>query len=327
MEGINPRKMEVEESAESKPKWPSAAEARLSLTKAMDVLYCCSPEKRRKLAEGLLQDIEGVVQHPHRPDPYCPILELIAAALHGGNTSSTTTVCFEASSSTLYITSQARVIKDADLKLVPKILESIMKDNYSAFVKDFKIGKPQDARTAERRKTNAAANEKFVDVTLKNVWDSAGLKAMHAFALAEKITNFEAVNYTDLAITSDTKGNLHGEGRILRYLFMKYFDALDPSALREDLSLFKKAWRSFRNHIRAKSIFMGSSQGTCQDCAGFLNLLHVYHSGRREVVGHEGSDGWRDPLSMFVWMNRSEKFPIVPSLAVNALLICLTDDD
>ncbi len=281
--------------------------------------------------------------------PYCIALELIALLLHreaGGDNNSTTTVCFSAPNSTLYITSQKASIKEfpafreftADSSQIDSLqskdevpigmatAKTLMTNRFGGTKKSKDAGILDRLRAyAEKLKANQAnPSALFDDLDLteqsgKKEQKSNSSRRIIAEGFTENMKKLNPDFLIDLVGTKTTAGKiaavkvvsdldilakvnqkalsgLHGESRIMRFLYIKHYKTDDTKT---------------QDYLKTLKLYFGSSQGTCPECCQFLDGMGAAHGPMRQTKGSSAeanqSQLWTHP---FTGMGRSSD-PVV----------------
>ena len=259
--------------------------------------------------------------------PYCVALELLALMLHRGargDNQSTTTLCFLPSNSTLYITSQMDSISFPDftgdrvnifgtlqkVKGNEDILQKLAgyakslieaKDRIGDFLREFDLVQEEvkGGKVAVGRAKRRNSARKSIARTVEENLDR--LDPGHLLALIQKINAFKIITNCDIFILDDYRATgLHGESRIMRFFFIKFFARelrLVPASEEEN----REKLTGFREVIRPMQPYFGSSQATCPECCDFLDDMKAYHGARRATRGDSvvanKSRLWTNPIT------------------------------
>jgi hypothetical protein len=253
---------------------------------------------------------------------YCLPLELIAFAIHPGNTESTTTVCLDLYSSCLYLTSQGNLMfADVRMERIRKLIE------YLVFAKAQLIGnamteqeceedywenhcalaKKQDFRTkiaATRAAKKVKTIRNQIHLKLWRKFKEANLAIGKLDGLKNLIRDVEVILDSDIFMGRvPEKTGFHGESRIIRFLFIRdypaihrskagdYFRLEQGSQLPKEMKAQARKW--FKADIKSHQVAMGSSQGTCAGCGECLDKFGIKHGD----IGNRPQQ-WLDPLTM-----------------------------
>jgi hypothetical protein len=248
---------------------------------------------------------------------YCIALELIAFAIHPGNTQSTTTICLDVKSACLYLTSQNNFsfetatrqgVHDVIDELVKASIELQKGTKLEALKKYFwekccaLYTKPPASKKAEEEIGRIYTKGAYHDL-----WEQFQ-KADYAASELEKLH----FTFTSLGVIKDEdifyskapeKSGFHGESRLIRFLFIRdypaihlaktgtFFYLLPGQMVSQKIKSNARTW--FKDHISTQQLAMGSSQGTCEGCADCLNEFKIAHG----KVGNPPKQ-WLDPLTM-----------------------------
>jgi hypothetical protein len=296
----------------------------------------------------------------------CAILEVVAARLHqesGCDTSSTTTVGLIADICCLYLTSQKNgKFAGIEAKQIKEWIDEISKVDYAAFLNTLKLGDVYDlsekhvmtlrAIKKPRKKEKALINN--INFVYYNLYPSF-LRLMRikkelpeAFTYVKNLINkVQVINNEDLVPSGSVNTGLHGEGRFVRYCYIKY--VTDLSLLKElgskkfeteivepkkffgeklqqpdfipDIGSTEERYHLCMaklrkdTQIRVMKIFVASSQGTCKGCQKMLTELSIAHNKHR--YSHEApSPNWIDP---FTWKDSNSDSTPSPYMSATVL--------
>jgi hypothetical protein len=295
----------------------------------------------------------------------CAILEVVAARLHhesGGNTSSTTTVGLIADICCLYLTSQNNDnFAGIEAKQIKEWIDEISKVDYAAFLNTLNLGGVYELSEQKVKNIRAKASRKEEKALINNInfvyynLYPSFLRLMRikkelpeAFTYVKNLINkVQVINNDDLVPSGTVNTGLHGEGRFVRYCYIKYvtdlslLNTLSSDKLKIDIVEPKKYFgdklqpmdfmpqvgtTEGRYHlcmaklrkdtqIRVMKIFVASSQGTCKGCQEMLTELSIAHNKHR--YSHEArSPNWIDP---FTWKDSNSDSKPAPYMSATVL--------
>ncbi|HZS57628.1 MAG TPA: hypothetical protein VFA43_00055 [Gemmatimonadaceae bacterium] len=273
---------------------------------------------------------------PSTFDDFCTVLELIAGILHlsaGGTNESTTTVGLITEISTLFLTSQKITKFEATKAQIHAMIDDLASTTYMGLLKTMDLGAlsklDEDAIVALRQKAGKKDKDAKAMVTnlsylyftvypnMLRLQDIQKRAPMVFTKLKEWIVNIEVITTQDLFCTrAPTTTGLHGEGRFVRYCYIRYIKGLREIELELDQpsskfvmpspeQTFKSRLQDAADYvgtllakeIRQMRILCASSQGTCNDCQKLLGKLMIAHNTQR--YSHESdSPNWVDPFTM-----------------------------
>ena len=249
---------------------------------------------------------------------YCLPLELIAFAIHPGDTQSTTTVCVEVSIRCLYLTSQSNSdFAGVTVETIHGIIDFLAtaSSNYQRGVWDLKKCKEEFwlnhcALADKQNATGSLAVRKKIDEIYNKLYHqlwkkfllksygSATLSTLKGMIREIIVINDENISYHG----SIDRTGVHGESRILRFLFIRdyptihlartgtFFYLLPSQPLDKDTQDNARTW--FKEKISVEQLAMGSSQGTCLGCC---NCLDEFSIARGDSGNKPGQ--WLDPIT------------------------------
>lgn len=250
---------------------------------------------------------------------HCPPLELIAFAVHPGDSQSTTTACLDETGRCLYLTSQTNLKFDGvDRDVIHKIIDLLTLT--SSLYQEGKIDR--DSAKSHFWEQFCALAKKEQILTSKKSLDGIN-KLYHGlydklwqtfFARSYSVTELQGLKNLiwQVSIIEDTdiffgkipdKTGFHGESRILRFLFIgdyprihlaktgTFFYLLPGDGL--SATVKQNAYTWFKENLHTQHLAMGSSQGTCQGCAACLDDYKVAHG-----AACNNPSQWLDPLTM-----------------------------
>ena len=172
-------------------------------------------------------------------DWLCVILEVIAARLHqeiGGTTASTTTIGLLTSIGRLYITNQQnKKFEEITLDKIGTWIDELAKVDYEAFLRTmglhhvYNLNEKDVQRLQSKKDPESKALVQAINFVYYNVYPSfVRLKHLkeqrpECFAIAKGfITSVEIITNEGLFPKGTTTTGLHGEGRFVRFLYIKY---------------------------------------------------------------------------------------------------------
>ncbi|HZT32201.1 MAG TPA: hypothetical protein VFA33_20100 [Bryobacteraceae bacterium] len=230
-------------------------------------------------------------------------LEWIASALHKGLSSeSTTTAGFYGGNGTLYITHQSNKHYQELLSIeFSKIIES----DGDKIARDHLLYLSNPTRKQELAKARTISKYDFKEV-LKTVLKfrvtvpQQDVRDLFCQFL-DCILSVKVVLDTDLFVRSEQHSGFHGEGRIIRYLFLKYLKRISFDELEkldsQDLEAQEKAFtEKFQGQL-----WMGSSQGACTYCGDLMGRLAIVYDGTQDFT-KDRKETWRHPFTMTTGM-------------------------
>ena len=250
---------------------------------------------------------------------HCPPLELLAFAVHPGDSQSTTTACLDASAKVLYLTSQTNLKFDGvDLNIIFKIIDLLTLSN--ALHQEGKVDRDSvkshfwEKYCALAEKEQVLTSQKAlkgIDKLYEGLYDQLwkrflgkGYSVSELQGMKPLIWQLKVVEDIDIFYgKTPEKAGFHGESRILRWLFIRdyprihlaktggFFALLPGQGLSGAIKQNAYTW--FREHLHTQSLAMGSSQGTCQGCATCLDDYQVAHGPACNKPAQ-----WLDPLTM-----------------------------
>jgi hypothetical protein len=281
-------------------------------------------ETRAERGVFLLATLEGSI-HPgtrrrrSRMQQYCLPLELIAFALHPGDSQSTTTICLDASSACLYLTSQDNFkfegVSAGNVSVLIEYLAWASKEyqggatDIQRYVADYwekfcALVLKQEATSSEGVKEKIKKLYTGLYTTLWQKFLNKRIDQSTFMKLKSSFLQLFVIDDDDIFYAGKKeKTGFHGESRIIRFLFVRDFPAIylartgaffyqqpgkDISAEMKDNA---RTW--FREHIKSKQLAVGSSQGTCSGCAECLENYGIAYGD----VGNKPSQ-WLDPITM-----------------------------
>jgi hypothetical protein len=222
-------------------------------------------------------------------------LEEIASGLHaaaGFDSQSTTSVGFYTSNGTLYITHQAN--KNFPACLAAKN-ESVRKALTRSLQEEAEILKPR-ARTPTHRKF--ALDECIKKAILDNISSkSAGLDTF----MRDRVLQLKTIFDGNISVNSSEHTGLHGESRIIRFLFAKMLfnsrqllaQALKEKNLSNRISLLEGGFKAYYG----KRLTFASSQGACLNgCKPYMDKLGIAYGSLQKI--DKGRDDWRHPITL-----------------------------
>lgn len=249
---------------------------------------------------------------------FCSALELIAFAIHSGDTQSTTTVCWESGGKILFITSQTNAsYEDVTLQKVGEILDYLTLS--AALYQERKVEKADCkadywerycALCEKELKANKTALEK-INKLFNNVYDRIWKRFLEQNYRVDELQKLKSDIWHVIVVLDNMifsgkapeKTGFHGESRILRWLFIRDYPGVHLQQTQtffyqepgQKLSANTKqnAYDWFKAHLKNVPLAMGSSQGTCKKCATCLDDYQVAH----ETPENEPQQ-WLDPLTM-----------------------------
>lgn len=250
---------------------------------------------------------------------YCLPLEIIAFAIHPGNTESTTTVCLDVSARCLYMTSQSNfdfsdVTTDTIHNIIDYLIEATAehkKGNWSKkkCIDDFWLKHCALADVINRTSSNKVVEniDKIYGQLYTNLWNKF-LDADYSKAVLLKLKSLiwqvAVIKDKDISYAKAIdKVGVHGESRIIRFLFIRdypmihltktssFFYLLPGEELSKNVKDNARKW--FREKISIEPFAMGSSQGTCLGCCECLEEFSIAHGD----AGNKPKQ-WMDPLTL-----------------------------
>lgn len=250
---------------------------------------------------------------------YCLPLELIAFAIHPGDTQSTTTVCLDGPSRCLYMTSQSN-FDFAGVKIgkVHDIIDFLIVAsrehrrgawNEKKCIEDFWVTHCTlaDKLNATDSQKVASSIDKIYTGLYTQLWKKF-LAANYDQATLQQIKgtirDVAVINDTDISYsTAIDRTGVHGESRLIRFLFIRdyptiylaktgtFFYLLPGQALSQQEKDTARTW--FKEKIRNEQLAMGSSQGTCLGCCACLDEFSISHGDAAN-----NPKQWLDPLTL-----------------------------
>jgi hypothetical protein len=251
---------------------------------------------------------------------YCLLLELIAFAIHPGDTQSTTTVCLEGPTSWLYVTSQNNFDFDGvNAGTVQGVLEYLGGANELYRGRQLKLEEiksdfwekhcalcSKEANTASKKSL-----EKIDNIYTDGVYHQLWTRFLNADYTAEEIRNLQRAIQHVAVVKDDSiflgaapeKTGFHGESRIIRALFIRdypvihlnktntYFALQQGNDIPVDVKQNARKW--FKETLKGRPLAMGSSQGTCKGCAACLDEFEISHGPETNPPKQ-----WLDPLTL-----------------------------
>src|SRR5581483_4716850 len=101
-----------------------------------------------------------------------------------------------------------------------------------------------------------------------------------------KITHVKVVSDLVFLSAIEPLSGLHGESRIMRFLYIKYFKTDDEKT---------------HDHLKTLALYFGSSQCTCPECCTFLDSMGAAHGPMRQTKGTGASANrsqlWTHPFT------------------------------
>ena len=233
----------------------------------------------------------------------CRILELLAFAIHPGDTQSTTTIGLSCGQNRMFVTSQGNTEYSTNPLDYTDILDSILKLQAAMRRKDgdTKEGKPRltldDASEEfwtgrcdlsgkpDPKGKIAVIKEKLFEPLFKDVvrQPPATINLVKStIGLVRCVQNKHLFTGTVPALTG-----FHGESRVIRYLYIGFVQSKPATASAEQVGGWFDAW------MPLQELYMGSSQGTCSGCCKCLDAFGI----RRGATGNTPKQ-WIGPLAM-----------------------------
>jgi len=265
---------------------------------------------------------------------FAPLLEVLAFSIHPGSSESTTTLCLFGG--TMYLTSQNNLKFDGidgdTLKAKLAALKALVLDKTKTKAVRFeswwnnhcslsgKVGaKLTETGQARAAETIAKADEKILgakkvaaDAMNEYCFDpDAATVAASIQDLSDRITKTYVVLNEHIFRGSTVTTGVHGETRILRYMFilfaivnfvkreggaagvgvLKGSRGKPMGALRAKIIVVME--EAFVAWARKRNLVFGSSQGTCQGCSRALDIVKA----GRGASGNPFKQ-WLDPLDL-----------------------------
>lgn len=304
-----------------------------------------------------LRTANGGVQLRHTTHEITLILEVIAFAIHPGNSESTTTLCLMGS--TLFVTSQSnlsfegmgvKTVKDKldalqelalDVGEKPEIRSETWWNDQCAL--SAQVGAKRTPGGVERTKKAI----KSTDAKIGKIKSAVFAGLMERFfkvqpartaetiaSMARSLQKVDVVLDVHIFNSAPDKTGFHGESRVLRYLFIAWansFISTDGKAgelvkqsrgnprSSERVDLIDYMEREFLSNIRRHNLMFGSSQGTCTGCCEALDICHA----ARGPTGNQFKQ-WLDPLDL---SGSQGTFPVAPVIRNHALNFLLANVD
>lgn len=250
---------------------------------------------------------------------YCLPLELIAFAIHPGDTQSTTTVCVDVGKYCLYITSQSNFdFKGVTPEQVRGIIDfltmaaseyrkkswdlekccKLFWDNYCALSRKIGDTTPLKTRTEVKRIYDNLYIELWKKFLMQD-YSAVTLQKLKSMIFTIAVINDRDISYKKAI----DKTGVHGESRLIRFFFIrdypsihlnktgKFFYMVPGLSISNEIKDNARTW--FREKIRSESYAMGSSQGTCQGCCNCLDEFSIAHGDLGNVPKQ-----WLDPITL-----------------------------
>lgn len=234
-------------------------------------------------------------------------LELVAFAVHPGSTESTTTLCLYPQRSTVYLTSQSNFkFEGTDVEALRIIIDGLIdalghQDKSQFWLDHCVLAEEKPKRTQKAEKSESAK----VDKIYKGIYDTMFRRFLSDYEgkrstlekLKTKFDRVQVVKTQDIFDYSVETTGIHGESRIVRYLYidgLREWRALfvsDPIAELEDTkSTYEEI---FVTNIRELGLSMASSQLACRGCSDLCDDLGI----RRGTTGSEHPANWVHPIT------------------------------
>jgi hypothetical protein len=303
-----------------------------------------SASKRQRETGGASETTEVPINDAF----YTSVLELLAFALHPGDTQSTTTLAVSFKSTAIYLTNQGNAsFGGIDAKAIKDKLDVIG----AALTGKSVAGKGDRPWLAKLHKRDdpaadfldyhcACADGNEVDkdrlgkvkATLDNIYFPMFKRCEQSYNRAvltkikETIVKVVVIQNPELFPCSSgwSTTGLHGESRIIRWLFInKFARKSQKKSMLDDPGedAISGVIAEFKDKLKSWSLVMGSSQGTCSQCKGCTNAYAIA-TGEQ---GNETRSDWMHPLHHLVFRDGCYVVNEV-ALAHHAMRVFFVDD-
>lgn len=242
-----------------------------------------------------------------RHGEYVTALELVAFAIHPGNTESTTTVCLHPGISTLFLTSQSNLkFVGVDANAVKLIIDGLIaalahKDREKFWLDHCVLAETRDYRTqgAEKRdeeKIGKLYHGLFAKLFQTFLLEYEGKQATLT-ALKTRFGRVTVILTNDIFDYTVTTTGLHGESRIVRFLYINRLREWRPIFVADPVAELEATKATYGEVFHALvpelNLTMASSQPACGRCSGYCDTLGIH----RGETGNDHPANWVHPIT------------------------------
>lgn len=249
----------------------------------------------------------GEMRSARRHGEYVTALELVAFAVHGGSTESTTTLCLYPLRSTVYLTSQSNSkFEGVDAAALKRKIDGLIaalehRDMARFWLEHCVLAEEREHRTKTAERRDSEKVDKIYSGLYRTMFEGflkeyTGKNATLA-GLKEKFHHVVVVLTKDIFDRPVTTSGLHGESRIVRYLYidaLRDWRAIFIADAVEELEFTKvKYGEQFEKILPELMLTMASSQPACGRCSQYCDSLGI----ARGTTGNDHPANWVHPIT------------------------------